>query len=92
MTRTDIEKTIYKALVDEFELDPKILIPGARVKDDIGLDSLDIVDLVIVLETAFGFKIRDKSALLKIQTLGDIVAFIEATAANLQNEKTGTTD
>lgn len=43
-----------------------------------GLDSLDIVDMVIVLEKAFNFKLQNKESLVKIQTLGDIYAFIEA--------------
>jgi acyl carrier protein len=41
-----------------------------------GLDSLDVVDLVIVLETAFGMKIREEEAIRKIRTLGDIHTFV----------------
>lgn len=55
------------------------MIPEAKIKDDLGLDSLDVVDMVIVLETAFDFKIHDKDALKEIVTLADVVDFIEST-------------
>lgn len=87
LTRVDIERIINKAMVDEFELEPESLSPGAHIKNDLGLDSLDIIDMVIVLEAAFGFSIRDKAPLLKIQTLGDVASFIEETAA-MMSEKT----
>ena len=90
MTRADIDKIINKAMVEEFELEPESLSPEAHIKNDLGLDSLDIVDMVIVLEAAFGFSIRDKAPLLKIQTLGDIASFIEETAAAMRDEKAET--
>ena len=90
MTRADIDKIINKAMVEEFELSPESLSPEAHIKNDLGLDSLDIVDMVIVLEAAFGFSIRDKAPLLKIQTLGDIASFIEETAAAMRDEKAET--
>ena len=73
-----IRETIDAALSEEFELSPDQLVPSAHIKEDLGLDSLDIVDMVIVLEKAFNFKLQNKESLVKIQTLGDIYAFIEA--------------
>ena len=52
------------------------MVPEARIKEDLGLDSLDVVDMVIVLETALDFKIQDKAALKEIRTLTDVMDFI----------------
>lgn len=87
MTRDEIENKLYRAMEEEFEIEPENLTPEAHIKEDLGLDSLDIVDMVVVLEAAFGFKIQDKAALLKIVTLGDVTAFIETTAASVKDEK-----
>ena len=78
MSDNKIRKTIDAALSEEFELSPDQLVPTAHIKEDLGLDSLDIVDMVIVLEKAFNFKLQNKESLVNSQTLGDIYAFIEA--------------
>ncbi len=76
MDNSTIVQTINSALAEEFELDEERLVPEAHIRDDLGLDSLDIVDMVIVLEKAFKFKLNDKEPLTHIQTLGDIHGFI----------------
>ena len=73
-----IAERVNRALMEEFELDPERIAPEAHIRDDLGLDSLDIVDMVIVLEKAFQFKLQNKEPLAKIQTLGDLYAFIAA--------------
>jgi acyl carrier protein len=80
MTLELIRDKVNQALIEEFELEPAKMIPEARLKEDLGLDSLDAVDMVIVLESSFNFKIRDKAALAKITTLGEVVDFIAALA------------
>ena len=77
----EIWETVTRAMIEEFELEPGQMVPEARIKDDLGLDSLDVVDMVIVLETAFDFKIQDKAPLKDIVTLADVVDFIAATVA-----------
>ncbi|MDR2744877.1 MAG: phosphopantetheine-binding protein [Desulfovibrio sp.] len=64
------------ALAQEFELDIVRLRPEARLRDDLGLDSLDAVDMVVVLEQTFGIKIGKDQALASIRTIGDIHDFI----------------
>ena len=71
-----IAEIVNNALIEEFELNPERISPEAHIRDDLGLDSLDIVDMVIVLEKAFKFKLHNKEPLAKIRTLGDIYAFI----------------
>lgn len=78
MNNRKIEAIIIAALSEEFELDQDKLVPDAHIRDDLGLDSLDIVDMVIVLEKAFDFKLENKEALTRIKTLGDLCAFIAA--------------
>ncbi len=76
MTDQEIVEQINISIAKEFELDQDTLTPETTLFEDMGLDSLDIVDLVIVLEAAFSFKIREEEAIRKIQTLGDIHTFV----------------
>jgi len=72
-----IEAMVKEVFQDSFELDPAILKIDAKIFDDLGLDSLDIVDLVVALQKKFGVKIRSDERVRNIRTLGDIVDFIE---------------
>ena len=76
MTEMEIIERINTSLAEEFELNRKVLKPEALILDDLELDSLDIVDMVVVLEDAFQFKIREEEALREIRTLGDIHNFV----------------
>ena len=89
MTDEKIWEIITKAMVEEFEIEPAQMIPSARLKDDLGMDSLDMVDMVIVLEVTFEFKIQNKVALTEIKTLGDVVAFIKSTIKEEQDKGKG---
>jgi acyl carrier protein len=76
MTDKEIIEQINSSLAEEFEFNLKEMTPDTTLFEDMGLDSLDVVDLVIVLESAFGMKIREEEAIRKIRTLGDIHAFV----------------
>ncbi len=76
MTDKEIIEKINTALAGEFELDEASMVPEAHLFDDLELDSLDLVDMVIVLEQTFGFKIREEEEIRSIRTLGDIHAFV----------------
>lgn len=76
MDEQSIKETVNKALAEEFELDAGAMLPEATLYEDLGLDSLDAVDMVIVLENAFGVKIRDEQTLRGIRTLQDIYDYI----------------
>ena len=78
MTDPEIITLIDTTLVSEFELNIDDMSPEASLKDDLGLDSLDRVDMVVVLEKAFGFKMGEEEAIKAIRTLGDIHAFVIA--------------
>lgn len=53
-----IEKTI-SILAEEFEVDEEVIQPESILKDTLGLDSLDYVDLVVTIETNFGVKLLE---------------------------------
>jgi acyl carrier protein len=76
MTDDKIIEVINTSLAEEFELELEKMVPEAILYDDLGLDSLDRVDTVILLEHAFKFKIRDEGAIREIITLGDIHRFV----------------
>jgi acyl carrier protein len=67
---------INTSLATEFELDIEKMVPEALLYEDLGLDSLDRVDTVILLEQAFKFKIREEEEIRQIRTLGDIHTFV----------------
>lgn len=71
-----IEKT-NKVFEEDFEIEPERLVPEAHIFTDLGLDSLDIVDLIVALQKNFGVRIRNEDAVRDIRTLSDIYRFIE---------------
>jgi len=76
MTDQQIIDLINTSLEEEFELEEDDMKPEALLFEDLELDSLDIVDLVVVLEKAFQFKIREEDSIREIRTLGDIHRFV----------------
>jgi acyl carrier protein len=76
MTDREIIERADAALAAEFELEREKMTPEARFRDDLGLDSLDAVDMVVVLEQTFGIKIGKDPALAAIRTVGDMHAYI----------------
>lgn len=85
MTDQEIIEQINSSLAEEFEFDQNEMTPDTTLFEDMGLDSLDVVDLVIVLETAFGMKIREEEAIRKIRTLGDIHTFVIDKKRQMEN-------
>lgn len=57
MTREEIISTTKEFLAEEFEVDQSLIEPDANLKETLDLDSLDYVDLVVVIEENFGFKV-----------------------------------
>ena len=57
-TRADIIANINGFLADEFEVDIDIIQPQANLNETLNLDSLDYIDLVVMTESNFGFKVK----------------------------------
>lgn len=84
ITRDDIIQKTNEALKKEFEFTDEQLLPEAKLRDDLGLDSLDAVDMVVVLEQQFGVTLRQGYDLRAIVTLKDLYDFIEKLALTHQ--------
>ena len=85
MTKEEIIATANRVFAESFEIEPERLVPEANIFLDLGLDSLDMVDLVVALQKRFAVQVRDDERVRAIRTLGDVYAFIEM----IQNEKQG---
>ncbi len=76
MTATDeIISKINAFLVEEFEVEPDTIRPEANLKETLNLDSLDYVDLVVVIESNFGFKVKGED-FVNIKTFQDFYDYI----------------
>ena len=68
MERREIEEKVNDFLVEEMEIEADKIAPDARLKEDLGLDSLDFVDIVVIVERTFGFKIKPEE-MAEVKTL-----------------------
>lgn len=78
MTEQEIIEKTNRVFEDSFEIEPEKLVPEAQIFTDLGLDSLDIVDLIVALQSSFGVKIRNEEKVREIRTLQDIYNFISS--------------
>ena len=76
----DIFEQVKKILCDQLDLDEEQVTEDSEVIDDLGADSLDIVDLVMTLEEEFDTEIPDED-IERLRTVGDIVKYIEERSA-----------
>lgn len=76
MDETALRLKVVEVLAEEFELDTADMVPEATIYEDLGLDSLDAVDMVVVLEKTFGMKLTDEEALRSIRTMEDLFQFL----------------
>jgi acyl carrier protein len=79
MDRDELFEKIKTVIVDQLGVEEDDIAEEAAFVDDLGADSLDIVELVMALEEEFGVSIPDEQA-EKIKTVGDAVDFIAENA------------
>lgn len=77
MSQNETFDKVAKIIVERFGVDEDKVTTELTFKDDLGADSLDIVELVMELEDVFGTEISDEDA-EQITTVGDAVKYIEA--------------
>ncbi|MBR5532116.1 MAG: acyl carrier protein [Bacteroidales bacterium] len=76
MDRKIIEEKVKAFLIDDLEIEEDKIFEDARLKEDIGIDSLDFVDIVVIVERNFGFKIKPEE-MINVTTLKDFYEYIE---------------
>ena len=75
MTLNEIERKVIDFLVNELEIEEDKIQGDARLKDDLGIDSLEIVDVVVLVDQEFGFKMKPED-FKQIKTFDDFCNFI----------------
>ena len=78
MTDSELIQVVNKVFAESFEIPPEKLIPEAHLFTDLGLDSLDMVDLVALMQKRFGIKIRDDERVRAVRTLQDLYNYLIA--------------
>ncbi|GAA8758394.1 hypothetical protein VN1340_12910 [Helicobacter pylori] len=73
---TNLFETIQAVIAEQLEIDASQVTPEAKFVKDLGVDSLDIVELIMALEERFGIEIPDEQA-EKIVNVGDVMRYIE---------------
>ncbi|MFP6241599.1 acyl carrier protein [Helicobacter pylori] len=73
---TNLFETIRAVIAEQLEIDVSQVTPEAKFVKDLGVDSLDIVELIMALEERFGIEIPDEQA-EKIVNVGDVMRYIE---------------
>ncbi|MEX2414848.1 MAG: acyl carrier protein [Paenibacillaceae bacterium] len=74
---SDVVDRVKKIVVDRLGVEEAEVTLEASFKDDLGADSLDVVELVMELEDEFDIEISDEDA-EKVTTVGEVVKYIEA--------------
>ena len=77
MTRTEIDEIVRNFLIEDIEVEEEVIKPDALLKEDLGIDSLDFVDIVVIVERNFGFKIKPEE-MQGVTTLGQFCDYIES--------------
>lgn len=75
MQREEVIETVNHFLVEEIEIEENLLKEEALLKEGLGIDSLDFVDIVVIVEKNFGFKIKPEE-MKDVKTLGQFYDYI----------------
>lgn len=79
MNEQEILEKIKAVVADKLDTDPADITESASFVDDLGADSLDVVELIMGLEDEFGIEISDEEA-ENLRTVGDAVKFVASQA------------
>jgi len=83
MADADVVRMVNEVFEQSFEIEAAKLRPEAHIFKDLGLDSLDTVDLVVALQKKFGVRIQDGTEVRAVETLTNLYDFIAAERAKL---------
>ncbi len=80
MDKKEIIEKINNFLVEEFELEEEQLVPDARLKEDLDIESLDFVDIAVIVEREFDFKMKSED-MVHLRLLSELYDYITANVA-----------
>lgn len=72
----NVEEKVKEVIIEQLNITEEECVPDAAFIDDLGADSLDIVELIMAMEDNFGMDISDDD-LMKIRTVQDIIDYIK---------------
>ncbi|MBC8487903.1 MAG: acyl carrier protein [Bacteroidetes bacterium] len=75
MEKGKIVNIIDNFLVEELEIEEDLVSPSANLKSDLGIESLDFVDIAVIIEKEFGFKIRGEE-MVDVKTLQNLYDYL----------------
>jgi acyl carrier protein len=76
MTREQIFEQMKATMVETFELDPAKITTEARLVDDLGLDSIDAIDLAVKLQELTGERVAEET-LKSLRTVSDVITVVD---------------
>jgi acyl carrier protein len=76
-----LEERVIKLVMEQLDVTKEECVPEASFIDDLGADSLDLVELIMEMEEAFGIEIADEE-LEKIRTIKDVIEFLKSKNIN----------
>ncbi len=76
VSSSEISERVKAIIVEQLGVGPEEVAPEASFIEDLGADSLDIVELIMALEEEYDIEIPDEDA-EKIQTVKDVISYIE---------------
>ncbi|MBQ3174425.1 MAG: acyl carrier protein [Bacteroidales bacterium] len=76
MKREEIKEIVVSFLLEDLEIDEEKIFDDSLLKDDMGIDSLDFLDVVVIVERNFGFKILPEE-MANVKTLKEFIDYID---------------
>ncbi len=75
MNEQEIIKIVNDFLIDEFELEPEQIKMDTSLRDELEIESLDLVDIIVLIEKEFGIKVKP-TEIVKVKTIRELYDFI----------------
>lgn len=75
MDINEIRETVKEFLVEELEIDESRIYEDSRLKEDMGIDSLEVVDVVVLVDRKFGVRMKNEDFKV-VKTFGQFCSFI----------------
>lgn len=77
MEKAEIEEKVRMFLIDDLEIEEDKIFPDSRLKEDMGIDSLDYVDIVAVVLSTFGIRLNLET-MKEVKTLSQFIDHLDA--------------